>query len=108
LDCALSFTTSGWGPYWTSEAYYGGDCGLSGTITDDQETILETTVQVTSQETVSFWWKVSSEEGCDWLEFYIDDELQDQISGEVDWEQKSYPVSGAGSYTIKWRLPEPS
>ena len=52
---------------------------------------------------MSFWWKILSEEGCDWLEFYIDDVLQDQISGEVGWEQKSYTVSGAGSHTLKWR-----
>jgi len=50
-----------------------------------------------------FWWKVSSEENYDFLQFYIDGELQHQISGEVDWQEKSYIVSGQGSHTLKWR-----
>jgi hypothetical protein len=31
---------------------------------------------------------ISSEEDCDYLEFYIDGVLKDQISGEVDWANK--------------------
>jgi len=49
---------------------------------------------------VSFFWKVSSE-SSDYLRFYIDDQLQDYISGEVDWEKKSYSLS-AGTRTLKW------
>ncbi len=53
--------------------------------------------------TVSFYWKVSSEEDCDYLEFYIDDELQDSVSGEVDWVQKQYNVSGSGAHVFRWQ-----
>jgi YD repeat-containing protein len=59
---------------------------------------------VTGSGTIKFWWKVSSQSGCDYLEFYIDNVLQSgRISGEVAWQEKSYPVSGGGSHTLKWR-----
>ena len=58
---------------------------------------------VCGQETVSFYCKVSSESGFDWLEFYIDQERQDRISGTGgDWAYKSYNLS-AGNHVLKWR-----
>jgi len=62
----------------------------------------ETIVESENAETVKFYWKVSSESGGDYLQFYIDSTLKDQISGEVDWQQKSYSVP-AGTHTLKWR-----
>jgi len=52
--------------------------------------------------TVSFYWKVSSQEYCDELLFYIDDSLRDVISGDVDWEQKQYTVNTEGSHVFRW------
>jgi hypothetical protein len=49
-----------------------------------------------------FYWKVSSEANYDFLEFYINGTRQDQISGSVDWQQKTYDIP-AGSHTLKWR-----
>jgi len=54
------------------------------------------------QETLTFWWKVSSEEGSDFLHFYINEDLQHEISGEVGWQLKSYDISEQGSHTLKW------
>ena len=51
--------------------------------------------------TVTFEWKVYSEEN-EYLEFYIDGQFKCDISGEEDWQQKSYPVTGQGSHTLKW------
>ena len=62
---------------------------------------MQTTVTAVAGDKVSFYWKVSSEEYEDYLKFYIDDQYQDQISGEVDWQKKSYSLS-AGSRTLKW------
>jgi hypothetical protein len=45
---------------------------------------METSVYVTTSETISFYWKVSSESNYDWLEFYIDGNRQDRISGTVN------------------------
>ena len=52
--------------------------------------------------TVSFIWKVSSEEGYDKLMFIIDDVVQDIISGESDWEQVSFNVEGDGEHFLTW------
>ena len=62
---------------------------------------MQTTVN--GPTTVDFYWKVSSEAGYDFLEFYIDGELQDQISDSIDWEKKSYYTIPLGSHTLKWR-----
>ena len=72
-----------------------------GGIDGYDESAMQTLVQ--GEGTLTFWWKVSSESGCDELEFYLDDVLKHSISGEVDWQQKSYAVTGAGSHTLKWR-----
>jgi RHS repeat-associated protein len=63
---------------------------------------MQTSVTVSDGEKMSFYWKVFSEQGYDYLQFYIDSTLKDQISGEVDWQQKSYSVA-AGTHTLKWR-----
>jgi hypothetical protein len=52
---------------------------------------------------VSFYWKVSSEAGYDFLEFYIDGVLQDIITGSVGWHQMMYAISDLGLHTLKWR-----
>jgi len=77
-----------------------GDAVRSGQIIDEKTTWLETSVD--GQGEVSFFWKVDSELGIDVLEFYIDDDLQDGISGQEDWSPISFPVKGAGEHTLKW------
>jgi hypothetical protein len=51
---------------------------------------------------MSFYWKVSSEANYDFLEFYIDGTIQDRISGNVNWVQKSYVLT-AGMHTLQWK-----
>jgi RHS repeat-associated protein len=103
VDSTLAFTTGGDGNWCQSwPAYYDGDCACSGGISDDNESWMQTTVQ--GAGTLTFWWKVSSESGCDHLEFYLDNQLQSgRISGEVAWTQKSCTITGAGAHTLKWR-----
>jgi hypothetical protein len=84
----------------------------SGAIGDNKSTYIERAFTVPEGgATLTFQWKVSSEGPpytygnipYDFLEFYIDGELQSgRISGEVDWQQKSYSLA-AGSRTLKWR-----
>jgi len=46
---------------------------------------------------------VSSETGFDYLEFHINGVLQSgRISGNEDWQQKSYTLPG-GTHTLRWR-----
>jgi hypothetical protein len=103
LDTTFSFTKDG-DADWFSQAtnfYYDEDAAQSGDISDNQDLSIQTTVS--GAGTVSFYWKVSSEADWDFLEFYIDGELQDQISGEVDWQQMTYAITGSGSHTLEWR-----
>ncbi len=58
---------------------------------------------VSGAGTASFYLRVSSESGYDFLEFYIDGSLQDQISGTVDWQQMTYTITALGSHTLEWR-----
>ncbi len=108
LDSNLKFTESGdFGWYIASgecdEYYYDGDAAQSEcTLDDGEESCLQAIVDSPNSETLKFYWKVSSAQGYDYLQFYIDGTLKDQISGEVDWQQKSYSVS-SGIHILKWR-----
>jgi hypothetical protein len=69
-------------------------------LRDGRQAYLQVTLLVETGM-ISFWRKVSSEQNRDFLKFYIDGVLQGQWSGEVDWEQVSFPVT-AGEHTFKW------
>jgi len=103
LDTNLSFTTDGdlaWFAQ-TATTYFDGDAVQSGNILDGQSSLIRTTVS--GSGTVSFFWKVSSEADYDFLEFFIDGVLQDQISGLIDWHQMMYTITGPGSHILEWR-----
>jgi len=73
----------------------------SGAITDGGQSILGTTV--TGPGTLTFWWRVSSEEGYDFLSYYFDN-LQipvQRLSGESGWLQVTQAVA-AGTHTLRW------
>ena len=71
----------------------------SGIITDSQSSSIQTSV--TGPGSLSFWWKVSSEQWFDCLSFYIDGLQQAAISGAVDWQQQAFAV-GSGSHALIW------
>jgi len=102
LDTTLTFGTGG-DAEWYDQAsifYYDGDAAQSGHISNNQESWIQTTV--TGPGTLRFYWKVSSEDNYDFLEFYIDGYRQNLISGSVDWQQKSYAIT-SGSHILVWR-----
>ncbi len=73
----------------------------SGTIGHNQLTELMLTYQVSDPGEIKFHRKVSSEEGYDFLKFYLDGELQAEWSGDLDWQEFSYPVL-AGEHNFTW------
>jgi hypothetical protein len=90
--------------HWTisdENPYEGLFCARSGTISDNQTSGLEISMEVSTAGSVSFFRKVSSEAGYDFLEFYIDNTLAEKWSGEVGWGEFSYPVS-QGMHTFAW------
>ena len=104
----MKFTESGGAGWWIAsgtdnEYYYEADAAQSDyDLPDNGETSLQAIVDIDSTETVKFYWRVSSQQSHDYLQFYIDNTLKDQISGEVGWQQKSYPVN-SGIHILKWR-----
>jgi len=85
----------------TQTVYEGQYAQESGNIGNSQSTSLELTVEYPGAATVEFMYKVSSEEGWDYLRFYVDNQMQDEWSGEVDWTLASYPVT-AGTHAFRW------
>ena len=104
-------TTPGANAGWAvaSDAANGGTFSLkSGTMPDDPTAPSNSRriagVQVGgsfSGGTISFAYKVSSEAGADFLEFWIDGTRMLQVSGAVPWSLATFPVA-AGNHVFKW------
>jgi hypothetical protein len=103
LDTTLSFTTGGDEGWFsqTDTCCHDNDAAQSGRISHDQESWLQTSVN--GAGTISFYWRVSSEESCDYLEFYIDGGRQDRISGSKDWHDMTYEITGSDIHNLEWR-----
>lgn len=98
-----SWTFAGNAP-WTisTEAPYDGlYCSKSGAIGHSQSSEMNLQLNVTAAGYISFFRKVSSESGYDFLKFYIDGVQQGQWSGTVAWGEVNYAVT-AGLHTFKW------
>ncbi|MCX6244338.1 MAG: T9SS type A sorting domain-containing protein [Bacteroidetes bacterium] len=81
--------------------YEGTYSARSGEISDMEASWLQVGYLCGADDSISFYRKVSSEPGYDYLRFYIDGILQGQWSGEEDWKRIAYPVA-AGTHTFKW------
>lgn len=104
----LTWTTGGNQPwvFQTSVTRDGVDAARSGIIGHIQQSWIQTTV--TGPGTLVFWWKVSSEDDFDFLEFHLNDVKQSgSISGNVDWQRREMELS-AGSQTLRWRYSKDS
>jgi len=86
----------------TNITHDGVDAAQSGGIGALQETILQTTVGTNWSGRYTFWWKVSSEQDFDFLEFRVNGITQASISGSVDWQLVSIPVA-TGTNVLQWR-----
>ena len=97
------FTNYAWVTNWeiSSESQEGVYAAVSSNHVDSSTSEMSTTLSVLASDEISFYYKVSSEGGYDYLKFYIDGSLQGEWSGEIAWTQASYPVS-VGEHTFKW------
>lgn len=86
----------------TQNPFQGSFSARSGVIPNNTATEMSLSVNVLASDSISFYRKVSSESGYDFLEFYIDNTKVDQWSGEAPWGRKAYAVA-AGPRTFKWR-----
>jgi hypothetical protein len=99
----LTWKTGGYSPWDGENAvfFYGGDAAQSGPVSGTNNSYIQTTI--VGPGTLSFYWKVSSWAGAvgNPLRFLLDSVEEDQIAGEVDWEQKTYPIP-IGTHALKW------
>jgi len=84
-----------------SDPYEGIYCAKSGAIGDNSTTSLSLQVDVASAGDISFFRKVSSESGYDYLKFYIDGSMKEQWSGTVAWGEVIYAVT-PGIHKFTW------
>ena len=82
------------------ETHDGAAAAQSGPTADGKQSTLQTTV--IGPGTLTFWWKVSSELGYDFLKFFVDGNLpRAALSGETDWQRLSFAIP-ASSHTLQW------
>ncbi|MCF7920307.1 MAG: T9SS type A sorting domain-containing protein [Candidatus Cloacimonetes bacterium] len=88
---------------WTinDEAYEGIYCARSGIVNNSQNSILRYELSVLFDAEISFFKKVSSEEGGDKLRFIVDGEMLGEWSGNEDWGQESFYIR-YGQHTLEW------
>ena len=70
-------------------------------VSHSNEATMSVTMNVLQDDSITFFRKVSSESGYDFLKFYIDNQEVGSWSGVKGWSKESYPVS-AGVHTFKW------
>ena len=85
----------------TENPYEGSYCVKSGSIGNNATSSLSITLDVHSEGEVRFYRKVSSEEGFDFLYFYIDGNEKGKWSGEVAWDEMHYTLT-PGQHELKW------
>lgn len=85
----------------STTAYSGATAMQSGGIGDNQSTALSLEVNFSNWGEVRFARSTSSESGFDFLRFFVDGQLKDSWSGEVDWAEVAYTVFG-GAHTLEW------
>ena len=86
----------------TDQPYEGNYCVKSGTIGNSEETMLSLNYEVGANDSIAFYYKVSSESNYDKLYFYIDNVEKNNWSGTVAWSRAQYPVT-QGTHTFMWK-----
>ncbi len=90
--------TSGWVGQ-TAVSYDGANAARSGVLGNSAFNSMQTILS--GPGTLRFWWKVSSETNNDTLRFFIGGVEQARISGEVDWQSKTFSIL-SGSQILQW------
>lgn len=85
----------------TQNPYDGNYCVRSGAINDNQNSTLTITKYCAGADSISFYYYVSSEDGYDYLKFYINGSVKGSWCGTQDWTYVAFPVP-EGQNTFKW------
>ena len=82
----------------SSSSHSGFYAARAGTITHGENSWL---TRDSGPGYLSFWYRVSSESGWDYFNFYIDGDRELHLSGTVNWTQYSTTL-GPGTHVLKW------
>ena len=85
----------------TENPYEGDYCVKTGSIGNNGLTSLIINIEVYNEGEISFYRKVSTEDGFDMFYFYIDGDSKDEWSGELGWSQERYSLT-PGNHQLKW------
>lgn len=85
----------------TDNTYEGNYCVKSGSIGDNQSSVLRIVLDVQAEGEIIFYKKVSSESNFDKLFFYIDGSERGNWSGEVSWGEERYALT-PGQHELRW------
>lgn len=102
LDLPSLTWTSGGSASWVNQTnitFDGVDALRSGAITNSQQSWMET--QVTGPARLSFQWRISCENGYDFLRVLVNGTEVTNTSGKVEWKPVSL-LLGAGVNTVRW------
>jgi len=85
----------------SDESRFDGLSVVNNSIADDEESWFQ--AQVVGATNVAFWWKVSSEETWDALNFFVNYSEVTSTSGTSSgWEFISYPLPATGTNILRW------
>ncbi|NTV44279.1 MAG: hypothetical protein HGA67_01110, partial [Candidatus Yonathbacteria bacterium] len=113
----VTFPPSGWttggNVNWartTAEYQDGLASAGNGDISDIQTSWIDYDYTAVGGGTITFYWKVSSESGYDYLLFCVNNDsctsstgYTNRISGTVAWTQVTYNIPVSGSYSFRWK-----
>lgn len=83
-----------------TESHSRGHALRSGSIGDNMQSDVVLGLDAATDDTLSFWLKVSSEEN-DFLNFYVDGKRRGWWSGNTGWKQWVWPIA-AGHHQLRW------
>ena len=98
-----AWTTAGSQPWATTmfQPYEGVYCSVSGNINDNESSELLINLTALADDSVTFWYKMSSEQDWDYLRFYVDGLVQNAWSGIGNWSYAGFQI-GSGSHQLRF------
>jgi hypothetical protein len=83
------------------QPYQGTTCAMSGVITDNESSELNISLLSLADDSVSFHYRTSTEQGWDFLRFFVDGIQQGQWSGIAPWQYASFALP-AGQHDLRF------
>jgi hypothetical protein len=85
----------------TNLPFEGNYCATNDNINDSESSELMLSITVMIDDSVSFWYRMSSEQDWDYLRYSEDGNELGAWSGITSWLYAGFPIT-SGSHTLKW------